>query len=449
MTHKRKPLTARAMAVEHLLRIEVDNAFVGLVQKDALLSEADPRTERQATEYVAGVTRWRRYLDFILRRFYKGPFEKMEPVLQQILRVGLYDVLMLETPPHAALHEAVALAKRRVRAGAGGLVNGILRNILRHKARLPVPESGDRADDLGVRFSHPTWMVRRWLDRYGPAETEALLHWNNTRPVYGLRLNTLKHAPADIHEQLDAQEIAWEPSPHLNDFVRVPRLQAVIRAGWLAEGRCAVQDESAGLVVRLLDPQPGETVVDTCAAPGGKALYAALRMQDQGRVLAFDVHAGRLRLAEEAAAVQGVSIVQGEAADLRDLADRAEPPTADRVLLDAPCSGLGVLAKRADLRWQRAAESLDALTTLQDELLDASARLVRPGGLLVYSTCTMEPDENQARIEAFLAGHAGFQVESAEGFVPAAMVTPEGYYATIPHRHGIDGAFGVRLRQQG
>ncbi len=441
-----KTETARALAVERLLRIEEEGAYVGL--EDAG-EAADAREARQATEYVAGVTRHRRWLDFVLSQFYRGDFSGMEPRLKQILRVGLYDFLFLHTPPHAALNEAVELAKRQVRPGAGRLTNGILRSIQRQKDDLPKPDTGDVAEDLALRHSHPTWMVRRWLDRFGAEETVALLEWNNRRPVYGLRLNPQRTTPDAFRKTLAEAGAEWEPPLYLGDFVRTQSVQPVLRAGLLQNGTCAVQDEAAGLVVRLLDSQPGEMIIDGCAAPGGKACYAAAQMGGQGRVLAFDVHRARLRLVHHAARQQGFSeTIQTEAADLRSVARRPEPPQADRVLLDAPCSGLGVLAKRADLRWQRTRDDLDDLATLQDELLRAAARLVRPGGLLVYATCTTEPEENEARVAAFLEQHDGFALESASGFVPDALVTPEGFYATLPHRHGVDGAFGARLRRR-
>ena len=353
--------TARARAVEQLQRIEIDQAFVGLAgDAEAPL---DARGERQVREYVAGVTRWRRRIDFLLAHFYRGDLDAMEPALRQILRVGLYDLLYLDTPPHAALNEAVELAKRMIRPGAGGLVNGVLRAVLRAKDRLPQPSDADPAESLAIRYSHPSWLVQRWIQRFGPAETEALLQWNNERPVYGVRVNTLKNPIPIFTGLLDEAGVAWTPSPFLDSFVRVPRLQPILRAGWLSEGRCAVQDESAGLVVRLLDPQPGETLLDACAAPGGKALYAAARMENRGRVLAYDVHEGRLGLAARAASEQGVTILTTEAADLRVLARREDAPQADRVLLDAPCSGLGVLAKRADLRWHRSTEEIGQLAS--------------------------------------------------------------------------------------
>lgn len=440
------PESARSHAFRQLNRIEQEGAFIGLAGEEDLL-EMDPREERQALEYIAGVTRWRRWLDFLLASAYRGDYETMEPSLRQVLRIGLYDLLFLATPPHAALNEAVELAKKRVRQGAGGLVNGVLRNLLRRKEDLPEPHTGRVAEDLAIRYSHPTWMVERWLDRYGRDATIALLAWNNSRPVYGVRINTLKNPVQDFQQVLNERGIAFTPSPYLDYFVRVPKLQGLVRAGLLAEGYCAVQDESAGLVVALLDPQPGETIVDACAAPGGKATHAAQRMQNTGRIIACDVHEGRLRLVEQSARDQGIPIIETRAGDFRETAPQ-EDFQADRVLLDAPCSGLGVLSKRADLRWNRSPEEVRELTRLQDELLDAAAQAVRPGGLLVYSTCTIEPEENEERVVAFLNRHPDFSVESAKGYVPEAMVTPEGYYRTFPPRDQTDGAFGARLRKR-
>lgn len=439
-------VSARSAALRQLDRIELEGAFIGL-SADGEAEEMDAREERQALEYVAGVTRWRRWLDFLIGSAYRGDLEKMEPTLRQILRIGLYDLLFLATPPHAALNEAVELAKRRVRSGAGALVNGILRALLRQKENPPVPNTGRLAEDLAIRHSHPAWMVERWLSRYGQKDTEALLAWNNSRPVYGVRVNTLKTASEAFRQELDNRDVSWEPSPYLESFVRLPRLQGLYRSGVLAEGWCAVQDESAGLVVRVLDPQPGDTLVDTCAAPGGKSIFAAQRMRNEGRILAFDVHEGRLGLVRRGAEAQGVQIIETQPGDFRQTAQQITFE-ADRVLLDAPCSGLGVLSKRADLRWHRTAEEVAALNRLQDDLLDAAARAVRPGGLLVYSTCTIEPEENEERVTAFLGRHPEFSLESAAGLVPEPLVTPEGYFRTFPPRDRVDGAFAARLRRR-
>jgi 16S rRNA (cytosine967-C5)-methyltransferase len=446
--------SSRRLALRHLERVARSDAYVGRLDLDALDdfdAGSDPgRTRRQAKERVAGVTRWRRWLDFLLAAFYNGDYDQMEDRLRQILRLGAYELLYLQTPTHAAVDEHVELAKQTVRPGAAGLVNGILRTLDRQRDDLPAPDTGDRADDLAVRHSHPTWIVRRWLDRYGEATAEELLQWDNRRPVYGVRAHPERGGIAALQDWLDVHDVTWTASPYLDDFVRVRRLQKLVQEGLLEDGDCAVQDESAGLVVRLLDPQPGDTVLDICAAPGGKTAYAAARMQGTGTLYAADVHADRLALVQDAAAAQGwTGMLQTEAADLRDLAGRSDPPQGDRVLLDVPCSGFGVLAKRADLRWQRAPDDLAELTTLQDELLDAAARLVRPGGVLVYSTCTIEPEENEERVAAFLDRHDDFTLEPAGSTVPEKTVTEEGYYATRPDRHAVDGAFGARLRRAG
>jgi len=439
---------SRGLALEHLERVASTEAFVGRLQAEDLgTGPDDARERRQARELVAGATRWRRRLDFVLADFYNGDFGDMELPLQLILRLGLYEILYQDTPPHAAVDQYVELAKQRIRPGAGGLTNGILRAILRAKDRLPEPDTGDAAEDLAIRHSHPTWMVRRWLSRYGEADTAALLAWNNRRPMFGLRVNTRRTTVGAVTDWLDAHDVTWTSSPYLDDMLRVKRLQAVVRDDLLDRGLVAVQDESAGLVVRCLDPQPDQTVLGLCAAPGGKAVYAAQRM-GSGTLHAFDIHEGRLGLVEEAAGAHDLAdVIRTQAADARDLAGRNDRPQADRVLLDVPCSGLGVLSKRADLRWQRRESDMDELTQLQAELLAAAAPLVRPGGWLVYSTCTIEPEENEAQVEAFLDEHPAFERVSVDGAVPKAMQTPSGDFASLPHRDAVDGAYAARLRR--
>ncbi|HLT45843.1 MAG TPA: 16S rRNA (cytosine(967)-C(5))-methyltransferase RsmB [Rubricoccaceae bacterium] len=433
----------RAAAARRLLRVEQDRAHAARLAGGA----DDPGDARLASELVAGVTRHRRRLDFVLARFYRGDPGQLDPLLRQVLRVGLYELLVRGTPPHAAVSEAVKAARALLHPGAASLANGLLRAVARASERgeLPEPATGDPAEDLAVRESHPTWLVRRWLDRYGEAETLALLRAGNAAPAFGLRVNVLKTTVEALGARLDGLGVGWRRSRYLDDFVVVERLQPVLRAGLLDEGLCAVQDEAAGLVVRVLDPRPGERVLDGAAAPGGKAVYAAQRMGDRGEVVAVDPHEARTALVRRAAEAQGVTIVRAVAADLR--AFEAEAPF-DRVLLDAPCTGLGVLAKRADLRWNRRPEDLAALTALQDALLDAAARHVRPGGLLVYATCTLEPEENAGRVAAFLGRHPAFRREPVGDLVPEAMRTPEGDYAALPHVHGTDGAYAARLRRE-
>lgn len=436
-------MSAREEAIRRLRRIESEGAYAALV--DVADDELDARDVRFATELVSGTTRWRRWLDFLIAQFYRGDINALDVDLRLVLRVALYELLILETPAHAAVNEAVQLARKLVRPGAGGLVNGILRNVDRRRGALPEPATGDAARDLSIRHSHPTWMVKRWVERFGHKGAASLLEWNNSRPTYGVRINSKRISRDDFLERLRGLEVEWQESPFLADFLRIRSLQPLVRGGLLRDGLCVVQDEGAGLIVHLLEGVD-ELVVDACAAPGGKALYAASRMN--GRVVAVDVHQSRATLIGRAAERLGIGNVDIRVGDARDLRSIVGAESSPAVLLDAPCSGLGVLNKRADLRWRRTPEQLQDLVELQGELLDGCARAVRPGGILVYGTCSIEPDENEGQIEQFLMRHAEFELEQASPFVPAELVTEEGYYKALPHRNGIDGAFGARLRKR-
>ncbi len=435
--------TARRIAVQRLEKSESEGTYINLLADDAI-----PEVQRaRVREYVSGVVRQKRYLDFLISRYYRGKMRKMHPRLRQILRLGIYELLFMDRAEHGVVHEAVELARRQVGAHTAGLVNAILRRVLREREALPLPETGDRAEDLAIRYSYSTWMVRRWLERWGPEATERLLRRMNERPYFSLRIHTQRVAVETLYAWMREHNIPFEPSPWLPEFVRVPRLQEVIRAGWLKEGYCAVQDEGAALVARLVAPAPGERIIDACAAPGGKTLYMAQMSDDQARIEAVDIHPHRVQLIESAAQKAGLTSVHTHVGDACDLLPRLAP--ADRVLLDVPCTGTGVLARRPDLRWQRQPEDLAELMQLQDALLDAGAEAVRPGGVLVYATCSLEPEENEERVAAFLQRHPEFELEAPlEGTVPQAVRTPEGYMQTLPHVHGVDGAFAARLRKK-
>ena len=445
------PDPARLRAAERLLRVEDDAAFVARLSDGPLASDTGgpapeaSDVERRAVALVAGVTRWRRWLDWALARHLRRPLTSLDAELRQALRIGAFELLVEEKPAHAAVGEAVGVARAMLHKGAGGLANAVLRKLARDRDAGPLaPETGDLADDLAVRYSHPTWMVRRWLARWGEADTRALLEANNRVPRFALRANPLKTTPEAILGAMEAAGAQPLASEHHPGMVAVGRLGPALRSGVVARGEAAVQDEAAGLVVRVLDPQPGESVLDGAAAPGGKAIAAAEAMGNRGRVVAVDLHPAKTGLIAQAAAAHGATIVEPLAADLTAW---ESDEMFDRVLLDAPCSGTGVLAKRADLRWRRSPEALAELTDLQDRLLDAAAARVRTGGLLVYSTCSLEREENEDRVAAFLARHPAFAPEAVGERVPEPFRTPEGHYAALPHVHGTDGAFASRLRR--
>ncbi|MXZ18099.1 MAG: 16S rRNA (cytosine(967)-C(5))-methyltransferase RsmB [Rhodothermaceae bacterium] len=422
----------RRDAVQQLLRITQDEAYRSLIDRGA-----SPRV----VAFVSTVTRWRRYLSFLLHFFLKNKSQPLPQPLEQLLLLGIAEIVLLDEPPHAVVNETVNLA-RSMRLSTG-LTNGVLRSVVRACTTLPEPNTGNPVRDLAIRWSHPTWLTRRYVKRFGLDETTRLLQRNNEAPISGIRVNQTHMSLAQLLDELSTQGIAANPSPFLEDYLTTTSLGPLIRKGYMSRGVCSVHDESAGFVVALLDPKPNEIILDACSAPGGKALAAACRMRGSGQLHAWDIHPNRLLKVDELAHVQGLENIHTRVVDLMD------PPEmhADRVLLDVPCAGTGVMNKRADLRWRRRETDLMDLTKLQQRLLDAAITCVRPGGLLVYSTCSIEPEENELQVDSFLERHPNFTLERVGDLLPAELVTPKGYMATLPHRHGMDGAFAARLRK--
>ncbi|KAL9272926.1 putative ribosomal RNA small subunit methyltransferase B [Drosera capensis] len=396
----------RAVAAVRLLRIERGGAFADL------LNDTGKGSGRNEMEYVE------RTLGFRTR-------ELDSRDLKLILRIGSYEIVKADMPPYAAVHE--------------------------EDNSLPSPflDGDDRTfwRALATIHSHPVWMVKRWIQHIGLEAAIQLMTWNNTEPCFSLRANMGKGLTrANLITQLNMLNVTHEPSMPLDEFVRIRTgMQAVIQAGLLKDGLCSVQDESAGLVVSVVDPRPGDNIIDCCAAPGGKTLFMASRLSAQGMIHAIDINKGRLRILQESAYLQQVhSVVTAVHSDLRTFAESCKVKF-DKVLLDAPCSGFGVLSKRPDLRWNRKFEDMEELKKLQDELLDSSSKLVKAGGVLVYSTCSIDPEENEERVAAFLLRHPEFCIDPADRYVPQTFLTKQGFYRSCPVEHSMDGAFAARL----
>ncbi|KAL9233681.1 hypothetical protein vseg_008645 [Gypsophila vaccaria] len=470
----------RAVAAVRLMRIEYGGAFADLLNEKGKGSgknemayaertlgfrtrDLDDRDLKLVTEIVGGTIRWRKYLDYLIQCLChdESSFRNMEPLLLQILRIGFYEIVKLDMPAYAVVDENVNLAKYALRPGAGNLVNGILRKLvfLKDTNSLPLPEVGGNARSqaraLATTYSHPVWMVRRWTKYLGQEAAIKLMIWNNATPCFCLRANTGKGLTrSDLLTKLDILKVSYEPSIHLDNFVRIRSgMQTVLQAGFLKEGVCSVQDESAGLAVSVLDPRPGDCIIDCCAAPGGKTLFMASCLNGQGMISALDINEGRLRILKETADLQSLhNVITCVHADLRAFAASQSKNSShskySKVLLDAPCSGLGVLSKRSDLRWNRRLEDLEELKKLQDDLLDAASKLVETGGVLVYSTCSIDHEENEDRVIAFLRRHPEFQIDPVDRYVPSDFLTKEGFFRSCPVKHSMDGAFAARLVRQ-
>ena len=436
----------RGTAVRILNRVERTDAYLDkLLDIELKANELNDHDKGLLTEIVHGVLRWQNKLDWVLNGFSHGNFSKSEINVKNALRVALYQILFLSRVPHAAaVNEAVEFIKRIRGDKPAGLVNAVLRNVIRNIEGIRYPEQGDDpVQHLAVVYSHPHWMVKRWVKRFGADDTMKMLAANNERPGLSLRINKLKVEPGQFLSMLDEQHIEYTGSSHIDYFLHVRSLSGIGRMDLFRNGYFTIQDESAALPCLLLGARPGERVLDLCAAPGGKTTNIAEMMRNEGEVIAMDRYEAKLGLIRKACErldLHNVTFLIGDALTV----DR-EP--VDRVLLDAPCSGLGVLAKKPDIKWKRDSADILALRKLQAEMIDHAAALVKPGGILVYSTCTTEPEENRDIVDAFLAAHPEFSVESARDFVNTDLVTAEGFVETFPHIHGMDGSFAARLRK--
>jgi 16S rRNA (cytosine967-C5)-methyltransferase len=414
----------------------------------------DPRDRALATEIVTGTLRWQRALDAAIAGAAARALDRVDADVLVILRLSLHQLLHLDRVPAAAVvDDAVSLARRAGQTRATGFVNAVLRTLSRARERLPLPPrpTPDAPRDaalayLGITQSHPDWLVARWLDRYSFEHAAAWTEFDNATPALTLRVNRLVISREALQQQLlDGDELETTPGRYAPDAL-------VVRHGRLpdANGRFTIQDEASQLVPLLLGARPGERVLDLCASPGGKATALASEMDGRGLIVACDARARRMRLL--AAAVRdsratNVRLVQVGARD-----EVPFGPLFDKVIVDAPCSGLGTLRRDPDIRWRRTEADLTGFAEYQRTLLDRAARAVAPGGRLVYATCSSEPEENEDVADAFLASHPDFQLADVRE-IDAARLGPvsdaRGMLRTLPFVHGLEAFFGAAFTRRG
>lgn len=438
----------RRMAVDILTRIESGGAYAEPLLDSALAGKglANPHDRALLTELVYGTLRTRGRLDWIIAQLYRGDPAALEMTVRNILRTGLYQLWFTDRiPGFAAVNEAVEAARALVPA-ASGLVNALLRNALRKKDAIPWPQRGeDPAAAIAVLDSHPLWLVRRLLAQFGEAQTEAICRANNTVPPVTLRVNTLKGSPAGVLAALHREGLEAEATPFSPEGLRLRSAAGLRETKAYREGLFRVQDEASQLIARLVDPRPGERLLDLCAGVGGKSLHLAALMNDRGAIVALDRRAESLRRLREEKRRLGVASVETRQADAAALPAGLRDAFA-RVLLDAPCSGLGTLRRNPEIRWRLAPRDLGEYMRTQRRLLHSAADCVMPGGRLVYSVCTGTPEENELVVADLLKNRPDFTpAPPPAGGGLAAFFAADGFFRTFPHRHGMDGFFAAAL----
>ncbi len=403
------------------------------------------------TEMVYGVTKYKLTLDWFIEQFSSVKLKKISSWVLNILRLGAYQIMFMDkVPDSAACNESVNLSKKYGHQASSRFVNGVLRSLSRNKDSIKYPDSEkDTVRYLSVRYSHPEWMVKEWLSRFGKEFTETLLESNNKIPELTVRVNMLKTTRDQLMEQLKSSGLDVQPGLYCDEALILKGSSNIAGLEAFKNGMLQVQGESSMLAGRILDPKPGELVIDVCSAPGGKATHLAQLMKNKGTVIARDIHEHKIKLIEEAALRLGADMVRAEMYDATRLDDNYTGK-ADRVLADVPCTGFGIISKKPDIKWSRAEGDKKEILGLQKKILDISSSYVKPGGTLLYSTCTIEEDENSGMVKSFLERHKEFEMDDIADLLPAKLKKPgsqKGMLQLYPNIDGIDGFFIAKMRR--
>lgn len=434
---------ARSIALEVIYQVLEEGAFANLLLDKALFSCKDlsPRDKGFVTELVYGTIRQKGALDWALNQFAKTKVEKMDAYLRNILRLSAYQMLYLDKiPVSAAINEGVNLAKKYAPKGADGFANAVLRALDQGREKITYPDKGKNpAAYFAVKYSYPQWIVENWLKIYGRKGTEKMCRYFNQPSKLWIRTNPLKISRAELKEKLafegiEAKESSYAPlGLQILSDVNLRTLES------FREGEFIVQDESSMILGAVSGAKSGMRVLDVCAAPGGKTTNLAQLMNNQGKIIACDIHEHRLELIEENAKKLGIDIIETKLQDGRFLSESFNEEF-DLVLLDAPCSGLGVLGRRADLRWKKRRGDIAELAALQKELISQAQAVVKPGGTLIYSTCTTTKEEDENVVEWFLENYEEFSLDKRLPWTDAEGENV-GYYKLSPLNEGTDGFF--------
>ena len=453
----RRTVSGRLLALQTLLAVERQNCFAeDAFAKSATRANLPPEDQALAFELVYGVLRRRATLDWQLNAVASRPVHRLPAVVAAILRLGAYQMRYLDRiPVSAAVNESVKLAKGVKGRDWSGVVNGILRNLNRTEVQGP-DMAQDPVNGLSVTYSCPDWLTRRWIDRWGLEMAEAMCRHTVTIPPLTLRTNTLRCSREQLEAKLGEEGYTVSRTPVSPEGFILEKCGSLQALPVLQEGWCYVEDEAAQLVPLLMDVRPGQRVLDACAAPGGKCSHLAALMRNQGEIVATDPHTHRLKRLQSNLDTLGVTCVEtveisGEGAFASPAFHDTWGRTGfDRILVDAPCSGLGVLRRHPEAKWQKTASQLDRQAERQSGILEQVAPYLRPGGVLVYSACSTEPEETTQVVSRFCQDHQEFCHESSARWLPPhthSLTNPDGDFFTSGFRYNMDGFFAARLRR--
>lgn len=442
----------RHTIIDLLVRIDEDSGYSHLlIANEIKKRKVSSKDERLLTEIVYGTIERKLTLDYYLEPFIENKRE-IQPWIRMVLRMSVYQMVYLDkVPDYAVINEAVEIAKQRGHKGIASFVNGVLRNVQRKGVR-DIAEITDPVKRLAIETSHPEWLVERWMDHYGRVMTEKICRENLAKKPIAVRVQPLRISREEAMKQLMTQGFKVRPSKFSSQGIIVDEGN-ILHSQLFAEGFLTIQDQSSMLVGEMLDVQPGMKVLDTCSAPGGKVTHIAEKMLDKGTIHAYDLHKKKIKLIDQKTSELKLSIVDGNHGDARHLGELLTHETYDRIVVDAPCSGLGVIRGKPDVKYSKSIDDIHRLAHIQMEILNSVAPLLKKGGLLIYSTCTIDKKENEQTVQAFLESHHQFKIdESFFQELPESLQKADGLSAEglqlFPHEFHTDGFFITRMIKQ-
>ncbi|KYC94701.1 MULTISPECIES: 16S rRNA (cytosine(967)-C(5))-methyltransferase RsmB [Bacillus] len=446
-----KKINVRELALEALEKLEQNQAYSNLLLTSVIKTNTLSDQDRGLlTELVYGTLQNKIALDYMLKPFIRKP-NKVKPWVIQLLRLSAYQMEYLEKiPDRAAIHEAVEIAKKRGHKGIASFVNGILRSLQREGAP-SFAEIEDPVLRLSTETSHPEWLVKEWVEAYGFEAAEKICRIHLVPPKQTLRVNRIKADKETLLNEMENAGLEAEAGDLSPDAIKLLK-GSIANTEFFQNGQVSIQDESSMLVARALDPKPGETVLDACAAPGGKSAHIAELMKNEGSLTSLDLHRHKVKLIQEGAERLGLTIIDAQTMDARKAGDAFGAERFDRILVDAPCSGFGVIRRKPDMKYTKTPEDSRRLSEIQLGILREIAPLVKKGGTLVYSTCTMDRTENEEVMHAFIQEHPEFEPDlSLEKRLPekARPFVQDGSLQILPHYFGTDGFFISSMRKKG
>jgi len=453
--------SARGIALQVVYQVTEKGAFTNLAL-ERFLRKTDLKTEDKhlVTELVNGTIRMLKHLDWVLALFLKQKIDKLNPWLKNILRISAYQILFMDkVPAHAVVNEAVDLTRAKTGASLSRVCNGVLRNLLREKEALKYPSTENILEYLSVYYSQPEWLVNKLISIYGESTAQNILLYYNKRPAVTLRNNILKGSRDELIRELNNEGIIAYKDERVPCGVRISSSQAggesLQNSSAFKNGKFYIQNSASMLAAYILNPVSGDRVLDLCCGVGGKSTHMAEQMRNKGKILACDIFEHKLNLLRNNAERLGINIIETIKLDILTVDKKFHPGSFNKILLDAPCSGLGVLNRRADLRWMQTPEKIREIISLQKQMLDKAAALLEPGGTLLYSTCTINPEENEQVVQEFLAKNRGFVLEgfleNIEFFNLSAddrIKAGEGYLTLLPGQYDTDGMFYSQIRRK-